>query len=102
MFHDDGHLIQKYRAQYDYHLHNSTLNAVNHCKHFRVIHQYDLRWSKHIEEITAKAETSKAPKLVREKLYQDLRWNMLFLPGLVVVLHAYKFDNIHRACIYIY
>ena len=72
---------KKYKVLHDYQLHISTLNAVNHCKYLGVVLQSDLRWSKHIEEITAKVNSTlgmirrnikKAPKPVREKLNQTL------------------------------
>ena len=73
--------FKKYTVLYDYQLHNSSLNAVNHYKYLGVVLQSDLQWFKHIEEITAKANSTlgmirrnikKAPKPVREKLYQTL------------------------------
>ena len=49
---------KKYEVLHDYQLHNSTLNSVNHCKYLGVVLQSNLRWSKHIKEITAKANSA--------------------------------------------
>ena len=50
---------KKYKVLHDYQLHNSTLNSVDDCKYLGVVLQSNLRWSaKHIEEITAKANST--------------------------------------------
>ena len=38
-----------------YHIQNSPLTAVTHCKYLGVIIQSDLRWNMHINQITVKA-----------------------------------------------
>ena len=72
---------KQYRVLHDCQFHNSTLNSVNHWKYLGVVFQSNLRWSKHIEEITAKANSTlgmicrnikKTPKSVREQIYQTL------------------------------
>ena len=71
----------KYKISYNYQLHNTILNSVNHCKYLGVILQSNLCWSKHVQEISAKANSTlgiircnikKAPKLVKEQIYQTL------------------------------
>ena len=72
---------QKYKVLHDYQLHNSTLNSVICCKYLGVVLQSNLWWSKHIEEITAKANSTlgmicrnvkNVPKSVREQIYKTL------------------------------
>ena len=71
----------KYKISYDYQLHNTILNSVNHCKYLGVVLQSNLHWSKHVQEISAKANSTlgmirrnikKAPKRVKEQIYQTL------------------------------
>ena len=72
---------KKYKVLYDYQLHSSTLSSVDHCKYLGVVLQSNLRWSKHIETITAKANSTlgmarrnikKAPISVKEQIYKTL------------------------------
>ena len=72
---------KKYKVLYDYQLHSSTLSSVDHCKHLGVVLQSNLRWSKCIEAITAKANSKlsmihrnikKAPISVIEQIYKTL------------------------------
>ena len=49
---------RKYKVLYGYQLHNSTLSSVDHCKYLGVVLKSNLRWSKHIEEVTAKANST--------------------------------------------
>ena len=62
MLRDEDHSIQKNTkfCTISYQLHNSTINAVNHCKYLEVVLQSDLQWSKHIEENTAEANSTLA------------------------------------------
>ena len=49
---------KKYKVLYDYQLHSFTLSSVDHCKYLGVVLQSSFRWSKHIETITAKANST--------------------------------------------
>ena len=71
--------VTQSQVLHDYQLHNSTLNSVNHCKIWGLY--FSLICDGLIEEITAKANSSfdmirrnvkKAPKSVREQIYQTL------------------------------
>ena len=45
----------KHMIAFDYCLHNTPLEVVDSCKYLGVTIQHDLRWSEHIQSITAKA-----------------------------------------------
>ena len=49
---------RKYKVLYDYQLYISIVNSVDHCKNLGITLQSNLQWSKHIEEITAKADST--------------------------------------------
>ena len=72
---------RKHKVTYDYQLHNFTLNSVDHCKYLGVVLQSNLRWGKHIESITAKANSTlgmmrrnfkKVPTSIKVQIYQTI------------------------------
>ena len=44
-----------YKVEYNYQLHNTSLNELNSCKYLGVTIQSDLKWSQHIHQIAVKA-----------------------------------------------
>ena len=71
----------KYRILYDYQIHDSILNSVDHCKCLGVTLQSNLWWSKHIEGITAQVNSTlsmirrnikKTSKQVKIQIYHAL------------------------------
>ena len=65
----------------DYQHHNCTLNSVSYCNYLEVVLQSYLQWSKHIETIIAKANSTldmmycnfkKKPTSVKEQIYQTI------------------------------
>ena len=49
---------KKYKVLYGYQLHSSIFSSVDHCKYLGMVPQSNLRWSKHIEAITARANST--------------------------------------------
>jgi len=49
---------KKHKIMYTYHLHDILLSSTEHCKYLGVTLQSDLKWSKHIRDITVKANST--------------------------------------------
>ena len=67
----------------EYHIQNTSLAVVTHCKYLGVCIQLDLRWNLHINQITIKANHAYtlsllqrniklAPKKIKELVYKSL------------------------------
>ena len=72
---------KKYKVMYDYKLHSSTLSLVDPYKYLGVVLQSHLMWSKHIEAIIARTNSTlgimccnikKASKSVKEQIHKVL------------------------------
>ena len=81
----------KYSILYDYQLHDSILNSVDHCKYLGVTLQSNLRWSKHIEGITAKANST--PGMIHQNIKKHpnkSKYNTLIRPQLEYASSAWS------------
>ena len=81
MFCDKGYTIKEVQGYVYYKLHSSTLSLVDPYKYLGVVLQSNLMWSKHIEAITARTNSTlgimccnikKAFKSVKEQIHKVL------------------------------